>query len=74
MSDKERAHMNTLADALSVFPEQDFFIHHRKDKGGRYRFAPVIGKDKHKIIDRMKGTPDGEKVWRYVSSNADIHS
>ena len=74
LSDKERAHMNTLADALSVFPEQDFFIHHRKDKGGRYRFAPVIGKDKHKIIDRMKGTPDGEKVWRYVSSNADIHS
>ncbi len=73
LSDKETAHLNTLTDALSVFPDQDYFIHHRKDKGGRYRFAPVIGADKQKIIDRMQRTPDGEKVWQYVSSNADIH-
>lgn len=73
-SEKELAYLNTLADALSVFPDQDCFVHHRKDKGGRYRFAPIIGENKQKIIDRMKKTPPNEKVWQYVNSNADIHS
>lgn len=48
-------------------------IHHRKDKNGRYRFAPVIGPDKNAIIERMRNTAPGEKVWQYVNSNADIH-
>ena len=73
-SEKEISYLNTLADALSVFPDQDYFVHHRKDKGGRYRFAPIIGENKQKIIDRMKKTPPNEKVWQYVNSNADIHS
>ena len=73
-SEKEISYLNTLIDALSVFPDQDYFVHHRKDKGGRYRFAPIIGENKQKIIDRMKKTPPNEKVWQYVNSNADIHS
>ena len=73
-SEKELAYLNILVDALSFFPDQDYFVHHRKDKGGRYRFAPIIGENKQKIIDRMKKTPPNEKVWQYVNSNADIHS
>lgn len=73
LSDKERKHLVVLKDALEVFPDHDIFIHHRKDKNGRYRFAPVMGPDKNAIIKRMRNTGPNEKVWQYVNSNADIH-
>ena len=73
LSSKEVKHLATLKDALAVFPDHDYFIHHRKDKNGRYRFAPIIGPDKEMIIKRIKNTGASEKVWQYVSSNADIH-
>lgn len=74
LSEKEKKHLNTLRDALSVFPEEKVFLHHRKDKGGRYRFAPVTGPNKDQIVARMQDTAPDEKVWKYVSKNADIHS
>lgn len=73
LSDKQKKHLATLKDALAVFPDHDYFIHHRKDKNGRYRFAPIIGPDRERIIERMRNTGATEKVWQYVSSNADIH-
>ena len=74
LSPEEEKHLATLRDALAVFPDHDYFIHHRKDKNGRYRFAPIIGPDKDKIIERMRNTRLTEKVWQYVNSNADIHA
>lgn len=73
LSPKEVKHLAALRDALTVFPDRDYFIHHRKDKNGRYRFAPVIGPEKDKIIERMRNTGTAERVWRHVNSNADIH-
>ena len=73
LSPKEVKHLATLKDALAVFPDHDYFIHHRKDKNGRYRFAPVIGPEKDKIIERMRNTGATEKVWQHVNSNADVH-
>lgn len=73
LSPKEAKHLTTLRDALAVFPDHDYFIHHRKDKNGRYRFAPIIGPEKYRIIERMRNTGATEKVWQHVSSNADIH-
>ena len=73
LSPEEEKHLATLRDALAVFPDHDFFIHHRKDKNGRYRFAPIIGPDKDKIIERMQSTRTMEKVWQHVNGNADIH-
>ena len=70
---KEEKHMAVLQDALKTFPDQDMFIHHRKDKNGRYRFAPIIGPDREQIITRMRNTGYKEKVWLHVSGNADIH-
>lgn len=70
---KEEKHMAALQDALKTFPDQDMFIHHRKDKNGRYRFAPIIGPDKEQIIARMRNTGYTEKVWLHVNGNADIH-
>ena len=48
-------------------------MHHRTDKNGRSRFAPIIGDYKQAIIDRMKNTAPNENVWKVVPSNADIH-
>ena len=72
-TEEETARLKAVRDALSVFPDQDLFIHHRKDKGGRKRFSPIIGPDKEAIVDRMKRTGPYEKVWSHVHSGADVH-
>ena len=73
ITDKEMRHMAALQDALSVFKDHEYFLHHRKDKNGRYRYAPIIGPDKDQIINRMRNTGTREKVWQHVHSGADIH-
>ena len=70
----EEKHLQTLKDALEQFPDQYYFIHHRKDKGGRYRYAPIIGKDTDRIVARMMATAPNDNVWQHVPTNADIHS
>lgn len=60
-------------DALRTFPDKDYFILHRNDKGGKTRISPIVGPDKEKIIERMKNTGPDEKVWQYVSSACDVH-
>lgn len=62
-----------LKDTIKQFPDQDFFIYHRRDKGGRDRISPIIGAHKQEIIDRMRATAPDRKVWEHVSGNADIH-
>jgi hypothetical protein len=73
ITDKERKHLATLQDALAVFPDHEYFIHHRQDKNGRYRFAPIIGPNKDEIIELMKDTRPDNKVWGKIHSAADIH-
>lgn len=72
-SSSESKHLTVLKDAISQFPNQDYFLHHRNDKGGRERYSPIIGPDKERIIERMKVTAPNEKVWQHVPGNADIH-
>lgn len=71
---RDNAHLHALQDALKTFPNDDFFVHHRKDKGGRSRFAPIIGSNRNEIINRFKERGPNEKVWAHVSGSADIHS
>ena len=71
---RDNAHLHALEDALKTFPDEDFFIHHRKDKGGKSRFAPIIGPHRDEIIARFKDHRLDEKVWVHVSTAADIHS
>ena len=73
-ANRDNAHLTALMDALNTFPDEDYFVHHRKDKGGRSRFAPIIGSHRDEIIARMKDRRPDEKVWQHVSANADIHS
>lgn len=75
LPEKLQKHLRTLEEALSVFPEDQYFLHHRKDKGGRYRYAPLRGsvREVQDVIDRMKETAPHEKVWKHVHKGADIH-
>ena len=70
----DKAHLHALEDAFKTFPNEEYFIHHRKDKGGRSRFAPIIGPHREEIIARFKDRQPDEKVWEHVSTGADVHS
>lgn len=62
-------------DALKTFPDQDYFIFHYDDKGGKSRVSPIVGPERNRemVIRRMKETPAEELVWQYVNSNCDVH-
>lgn len=60
-------------DALEYFGDQDYFLIHRKDKGGKTRISPIVGPNKHKIVQRMKDTKPDDLVWWCVHSNCDVH-
>lgn len=70
----ERRQLIAIEEALTVFPDQDYMLAHRRDKGGKMRFAPIVGPDREKIIRRIQDTPPGKKVWERVHSAAAIHS
>ena len=74
LSAKEKNHLATLKDALETFPDEDWFIHHRRDKGGRYRFAIICSKRKDKIIERFQNTPPNDMVWYHVPGAMDVHN
>ena len=76
LTDAERKDLKALKEAMEFFPDQSDFVHHRNDKGGRSRYAPIIGpeKDKAMVIERFRETAPNQKVWYYVNSHADIHS
>ena len=73
LSEVETKELIILRDTFTQFPNQEFFIHHRKDKGGKDRYSPIIGKNADTIVERMKATDPNKKVWQYVPKNADIH-
>ena len=71
--DGNRSMIKACTDALETFPNKEYFILHRSDKGGKTRMSPIVGPHVDQIVARMKGTGPDELVWRYVSSNCDVH-
>lgn len=63
-----------IREALELFSDCEFFIWHYRDKGGKSRFAPIIGPGTSAVVERMRNTKPTEKVWNYVSKHADVHS
>lgn len=55
-----------------LFDSKDY-VFVRSGKGGRPRLSPIIGKNAEQIAERIRNTPDGEKVWQHVHQSADIH-
>ena len=66
----EASEIQAIKDAL-MFDEQHYlFI---RGKGGRIRYSPIIVNEQ-RIVERMQSVQPDNKVWKYVNSNADIHS
>ena len=59
-------------EKTKLFKNTDYFIF-VKEKGGKWRYAPVIG-DVDAVVRKIKSTPPGKRVWQHVSKAADIHS
>ena len=45
-----------------------------REKGGKWRLAPVIGPDVDKIVQKFKETPPNAKVWSHIPKRCDVHS
>lgn len=67
------ARLRALLEGVEQFPNQEYFLYHRGDKGGRDRVSPILGPHADAIVERMKATPPEEKVWLHVPGNADVH-
>lgn len=50
-----------------------YYIHVRNGKGGRERVSPIVGKSAAQIVERIRNTPNDEKVWQHIHQSADIH-
>lgn len=73
LSKEELKRLDDLKDAMDYEPDHKYFIHHRQDKGGKFRLAPIIGPALPDIVERMKNTKPHERVWKTVNAHADIH-
>lgn len=72
-ADGDQPMVKACTDALVIFPNKEYFILHRNDKGGKTRISPIVGPNMDKIVERMKNTAPDAKVWEYVSGNCDVH-
>ena len=71
LSENELKNLKILKDA-QLFSKTEYFVFLR-EKGGRSRISPIIGAHQQEIVERIRNTPQDDKVWKHVSSNADIH-
>lgn len=71
-SKSEKAMLRALDDTR-LFKEE-FFVYVRCGKGGRMRYAPVIGPCVADIVARFQGIAPDAKVWPRIHTMADIHS
>ena len=69
----DRKLYTAILDAFEYFPETRFFVYVYKGKGGRARLAPIFGQYEDEVIQRIKATPQGQKVCTQVFSAANIH-
>ena len=53
--------------------DSKYYVYVRNGKGGRERLSPIVGKNIEQIVERIRNTPEGEKVWQHVHKSADIH-
>ncbi len=70
LTDREQEQLKVMYDTRLFDAEYYLYV---KGKGGRERLSPIVGKNKDKIIERMKDTPKNKNVWGHVNTNADIH-
>ena len=70
---EEDVDLADLRTAVEYNPDFKYYVHFRQDKGGKNRYAPVIGPYAEQIAERMRETPPDRRVWQSIPSGADIH-
>ena len=60
----------------AIFENRPHYYIFVREKGGKWRLAPILGSSKvvQEVVDKIKMTPKGKKVWEYIPKAADIHS
>ena len=62
----------TVLEETELF-DAEYYIHVRSGKGGRERYAPIVGEEADKVVSRIKSIPKDKKIFEYIPSGADIH-
>lgn len=73
LTNSEQTMKHILEEALETFPDQHWYLLHRRDKGGKTRLAPIFGSGSEHVIERMQNTAPEDLVWHHVHAAADIH-
>lgn len=76
LSRDEKKRLRAISEALEAFPEREYFVNFIGDKGGRDRFAPVVGSSEQiqAVVERFSLAGKKEKVWLAVPAAMDVHS
>ena len=72
-TDREAHRLALIRQALSDFPEFDYYLIHSRDKGGKSRFAPVRPELQELVVRRMEEAGTTGLVFQRVHDGADIH-
>ncbi len=65
MTRDEHDHLAAASAALQ-FADKEHFVVVRNGKGGKRRYAPVVGDHVDEIVTKIKNTPDGQRVFANV--------
>lgn len=65
LSRREHDQFAACKEALR-FKDKTHFVIVRNGKGGKLRYAPIVGPHTDEIVKRMQETPIGQKVWANV--------
>lgn len=67
----EASKRSALREAIDTWSDQDAFVFHSRDKGGRSRFAPIIGAHKEDAISRFIESEG--RLFNIVPHNCPTH-
>ena len=73
LREDEYLQLRLIRETLEMFPDMEYWIYHRRDKGGRSRYAPVRPDLQDVVLWRMQGIAPDALVFQTVHSAADIH-
>lgn len=61
---------------ISVFENIPEYYIFTKEKGGKYRLAPLIGSKEEvtAFVEKIRSTAKGHRVWGRINKNCDVHS
>lgn len=69
---KQRLYLIALKDT-KYFPDVKYFIFVPRGKGGRMRFAPIIGPHVNRIVEMYRHCEPGKRVFPKIPSHAPTH-